>query len=157
MRIVGETKINDVDVLFHPEKFPGMFTNDDYFSDLRMGNFIDLRAAETIVMKAGDFKLIPLGISVKLPDRYWAQVVPRSSTFKKYGIIMTNSFGVIDNTYCGNDDIWMFPAYALRDTTIPVNDRICQFRIVEDNEIEIHYVRELNGPNRGGFGSTGTV
>lgn len=119
-------------------------------------DWIDLRAAETVEMKAGEFKLIPLGIAMKLPEGYEAHVVPRSSTFKSFGIIQTNSQGVIDETYCGNDDQWRFPAYALRDTTITVNDRICQFRIVEHQPtITFNEVDKLDGENRGGWGSTG--
>lgn len=119
-------------------------------------DWIDLRAAETVEMKAGEFKLIPLGIAMKLPEGYEAHVVPRSSTFKSFGIIQTNSQGVIDESYCGNDDQWRFPAYALRDTTITVNDRICQFRIVEHQPtITFNEVDKLDGENRGGWGSTG--
>ena len=94
-------------------------------------DWIDLRAAETVQFKAGEFKLIPLGIAMQLPEGYEAHVVPRSSTFKNFGIIQTNSQGVIDESYCGPNDQWVFPAYALRDTVINVNDRICQFRIME--------------------------
>ena len=92
-------------------------------------DWIDLRAAEEVELKAGEFQLIPLGIAMELPAGYEAHVVPRSSTFKNYGVIQTNSMGVIDETYCGDNDQWFFPAYALRDTVIHANDRICQFRI----------------------------
>jgi dUTP pyrophosphatase len=94
-------------------------------------DWIDLRAAETIELKAGEFKLIPLGVAMQLPRGYEAHVVPRSSTFKNFGVIQTNSQGVIDESYSGPNDQWFFPAYALRDTVINVNDRICQFRIIE--------------------------
>ena len=94
-------------------------------------DWIDLRAAEEIAMQAGEFRLIPLGIAMQLPEGYEAHVVPRSSTFKNFGIIQTNSMGVIDETYCGDNDQWFFPAYAVRDTVIHINDRICQFRIME--------------------------
>lgn len=119
-------------------------------------DWIDLRAAETISMKAGEFKLIPLGVAMALPKGYEAHVVPRSSTFKNFGIIQTNHQGVIDNTYCGDVDQWFFPAYALRDTTINKNDRICQFRIIE-NQPKINFVQvdHLSRVNRGGHGSTG--
>ncbi|WP_143323034.1 dUTP diphosphatase [Clostridium sp. HBUAS56010] len=119
-------------------------------------DWIDLRAAEEVEMKAGDFKLIPLGIAMELPAGYEAHVVPRSSTFKNYGIIQTNSVGVIDETYCGNNDEWKMPAYALRDTVIHVNDRICQFRIME-HQPTIKFVETdiLANENRGGHGSTG--
>lgn len=119
-------------------------------------DWIDLRAAETVEMKAGEFKLIPLGIGMQLPEGYEAHVVPRSSTFKNFGIIQTNSMGVIDETYCGDNDQWFFPAYALRDTVIQVNDRICQFRIMEHQpKIQFSEVKELGNADRGGHGSTG--
>ena len=87
-------------------------------------DWIDLRAAEDIEMNAGEFKLIPLGIAMQLPKGYEAHVVPRSSTFKNFGIIQTNHCGIIDETYCGPNDWWFMPAYALRDTKIAKNDRI---------------------------------
>ncbi len=121
-----------------------------------IGNFIDLRSAEDYDLKAGDFKLINLGISVELPKGYWAQVVPRSSTFKNHGIIQTNSFGVIDTSYCGENDVWMLPVYATRDTHIDKDERICQFRLVKDQfKVAITEVDHLDGEDRGGFGSTG--
>jgi len=119
-------------------------------------DWMDLRAAEDITMKAGDFRLVPLGIGMELPKGYEAHVVPRSSTFKNYGLIQTNSMGVVDESYCGDNDQWYWPAYATRDVTIHANDRICQFRIMEHqpafNFIEVD---ELGGEDRGGFGSTG--
>ena len=119
-------------------------------------DWVDLRAAETVELKAGEFKLIPLGIAMKLPIGYEAHVVPRSSTFKNFGIIQTNSQGVIDESYCGPNDQWFFPAYALRDTTININDRICQFRIVEHQpNIEFTEDSLANNTDRGGHGSTG--
>lgn len=120
-------------------------------------DWIDLRAAETIELKSGEFKLIPLGIAMQLPNGYEAHVVPRSSTFKNFGIIQTNSQGVIDESYCGPNDQWFFPAYALRDTIININDRICQFRIME-HQPKIEFIEDsLNNNNdRGGHGSTGT-
>lgn len=119
-------------------------------------DWIDLRAAEEVEMKAGEFRLIRLGVAMKLPKGYEAHIVPRSSTFKNFGIIQTNHMGVIDGSYCGNDDEWRFPAYAVRDTQIHVNDRICQFRIVKNQPvIEFEPVARLDGENRGGFGSTG--
>lgn len=121
------------------------------------GDWIDLRAAETVAMKAGEFKLISLGVSMKLPDGYEAHVVPRSSTFKKWGVLQTNSMGVIDNSYCGENDIWHFPALAMRDTFIEEGDRICQFRIVKKMEpVEFVEVEHMDDADRGGFGSTGT-
>lgn len=119
-------------------------------------DWIDLRAAETIDLKAGEHKLIPLGIAMKLPKGYEAHVVPRSSTFKNYGIIQTNHMGVIDNTYCGDNDQWFMSVYATRDCHIECNDRICQFRIVENQpKIIFTETNHLSSIDRGGFGSTG--
>ena len=123
---------------------------------IEKGDWIDLRAAETIELKKGEFKLIPLGIGMELPEGYEAHVVPRSSTYKNFKIIETNSMGIIDNSYCGDNDQWFFPAYALEDTIINKNDRICQFRIVEKQpKIQFEEVNELKNPDRGGHGSTG--
>lgn len=122
----------------------------------KVGDWIDLRAAETVELRAGDFKVIPLGIGMILPEGYEAHVVPRSSTFKTWGILQTNSMGVIDNSYSGDDDQWKFPAYATRNTVIKKGDRICQFRIVKNQpELTIEEVEHLNDADRGGFGSTG--
>ena len=119
-------------------------------------DWYDLRAAETVEMKAGDFKLISLGISMKLPEGYEAHVAPRGSTFKNFGVLQTNSVGIIDNSYSGTNDIWRFPALAMRDTVIHEGDRICQFRIIKKQpEVEFVEVDELDKTDRGGFGSTG--
>lgn len=119
-------------------------------------DWIDLRAAETVELKAGEFKLIPLGVGMKLPAGYEALVAPRSSTFKNYGVLQANSLGIVDESYCGDNDQWRWPAYAVRDTVIHVNDRICQFRIIEHQpKLEFCPVEHLDGPDRGGFGSTG--
>ena len=119
-------------------------------------DWIDLRAAEDVVMKKGDFHLIKLGISMQLPKGYEAVIVPRSSTYKNFGIIQTNHMGVVDETYCGDNDVWMMPAYALRDTEIHVNDRICQFRIQKHQPtIVFEEVDELGNQTKGGIGSTG--
>lgn len=135
-----------------------------YFSDeierLRYidgkSDWIDLRASERIELKKGDYKLIPLGVAMQLPEGYEAHVVPRSSTFKTYGVIQTNSCGVIDGSYCGDEDIWKMPVYATRDTVIEKNDRICQFRIMKNQpKILFEETEKLNNQNRGGFGSTG--
>lgn len=134
-----------------------------YFNDkltrlekIDKGDWIDLRAAETVKMKKGEFKLISLGIAMELPEGYEAHVVPRSSTFKNFHIIQTNHQGVIDESYKGPQDCWFFPAYALEDTVINMNDRICQFRIEEKQpQIEFEEVKELGNANRGGHGSTG--
>lgn len=120
------------------------------------GDWVDLRAAETVEMKQGEFRIISLGVSMRLPNGYEANVVPRSSTFKNFGVLMANSFGVIDNNYCGNDDVWGFPAIAMRDTVINKGDRIAQFRIVQRQpKLVFAKVDDLNSKNRGGFGSTG--
>lgn len=122
----------------------------------KVGDWIDLRAAETVELRAGEFKLIPLGVGMILPEGYEAHIVPRSSTFKTWGIIQTNHMGVIDNSYSGDNDQWRFPAYATRDTIIKKGDRICQFRIVENQlDFDIVEVEKLNDSSRGGFGSTG--
>ena len=119
-------------------------------------DWIDLRSSEDVVLKKGDFKLIPLGVGMKLPKGYEAHVVPRSSTFKNFGIIQTNHCGVIDYTYSGDNDQWFMPVYAIRDTEIHVNDRICQFRIMENQPaIEFEETEHLDDTDRGGFGSTG--
>ncbi|HHV47100.1 MAG TPA: dUTP diphosphatase [Tissierellia bacterium] len=119
-------------------------------------DWIDLRAAEDVVMKKGEFRLISLGVAMELPKGYEAHIVPRSSTYKNFGIIQANSFGVIDESYCSNEDVWKFPAIALRDTEIHVNDRICQFRIMKHQPpIEFEEVEDLGNEVRGGFGSTG--
>lgn len=119
-------------------------------------DWIDLRAAEEVALKQGEFKLIPLGVAMKLPKGYEAHIVPRSSTFKNFGIIQTNHHGIVDETYCGDHDQWFMPVYAMRDTVIHINDRICQFRIVEHQPaIEFEQVEHLDGEDRGGFGSTG--
>ena len=119
-------------------------------------DFIDLRAAEDVELKAGEFKLISLGVSMELPKGYEAHVVPRSSTFKNFGVIQTNSMGIVDESYRGDSDIWKMPVYATRDTTIHKNDRICQFRIMKHQPtIEFEEVEHLEGEERGGFGSSG--
>lgn len=120
------------------------------------GDWIDLRAAEDVELKAGESCLISLGVSMKLPDGYEAHVVPRSSTFRNWGIIQANHMGVIDNSYSGDGDIWMYPAIAMRDTKIGKNDRICQFRIEKKQPRFIfEIVDHLEDPDRGGFGTSG--
>ena len=119
-------------------------------------DWIDLRAAEEVEFKAGDFKLINLGVSMKLPEGYEAHLAPRSSTFKNYGLLQVNSVGVVDNSYSGDQDIWRMPVWATRDTVVHVNDRICQFRIVKNQpKINFEEVQFLDETARGGFGSTG--
>ena len=119
-------------------------------------DWIDLRAAERVELKSGEYKLIKLGVGMELPKGYEALVVPRSSTFKNFGILQTNSMGVIDESYCGDNDEWKFPALAMRDTVIDINDRICQFRIIKHQDaFTFEEAKELNEVDRGGFGSTG--
>lgn len=119
-------------------------------------DWIDLRAAESVTLKAGEFKLINLGVAMQLPEGYEAHIVPRSSTFKNFGIIQANSMGIVDESYCGPNDWFYFPAIALRDTEIQFNDRICQFRIEKHQpHITFKEVNQLENENRGGIGSTG--
>lgn len=128
----------------------------DKLTKITQGDWIDLRSAETITLKAGDFKLIPLGVAMQLPAGYEAHIAPRSSSFKKWGILQTNSIGIIDNSYRGDNDQWLMSVYATRDTIINQNDRICQFRIVKNQEpVEFVTVEHLDNSDRGGYGSTG--
>ena len=125
---------------------------------INTGDWIDLRAGETIKLKKGEFRMIPLGVAIQLPKGYEAIVAPRSSTFKNLGIIMANSIGVIDESYCGDGDEWHFPALAMRKTIIHKDDRICQFRIIRHQpDIEFIPVITLDNKDRGGLGSTGRV
>lgn len=119
-------------------------------------DWIDLRASEEVTLKKGEFKLIPLGVAMELPKGYEAHIVPRSSTYKNFGLIQANHCGIVDGSYCGDNDMWRMPVIAMRDTTIHVNDRICQFRIMENQpHICFEQVEHLEGADRGGFGSTG--
>ncbi len=119
-------------------------------------DWIDMRASEEVTLHAGDFALIPLGVAMELPEGYEAHLVPRSSTFKNWGIIQTNSMGVVDCSYCGDNDMWRMPVYATRDTVIHVGDRIAQFRIMKNQPtIVFEEVSHLGNADRGGFGSTG--
>lgn len=143
--------IEPIKIKYHNPELEKIVTTD-------IGDWIDLRAAETVSLKAGEFKIISLGVSMKLPEGYEAHLAPRSSTFKKWGILQTNSVGVIDNSYSGENDVWGMPVYAVRDTTINFNDRICQFRLMKkmkafEGFIEVDH---MDDADRGGFGSTGT-
>ena len=119
-------------------------------------DWIDLRAAKDYSLKSGEFQLIHLGIAMQLPEGYEAHIVPRSSTFKNFGVIQANSMGIVDESYCGPNDWFFFPAIALRDTEIHVNDRICQFRIEKHQpHVSFEEVTLLENEDRGGIGSTG--
>ncbi len=123
---------------------------------IKQGDWIDLRSCENISIKKGEFKLIPLGVAMEIPKFFEAHILPRSSTFKNFKIIMANGMGIVDNSFCGNNDFWFFPAIAMEDTTINKNDRICQFRIIKKQpEINFIEVEDLGNQSRGGFGSTG--
>lgn len=126
-------------------------------SKIDKGDWIDLYAAERVEIKAGELKLVHLGVAMKLPEGYEGHLAPRSSTLKKWGVLQANSVGVVDNSYCGDNDWWRFPAFATRDTVIEAGDKICQFRIMKKQEpVDFVEVEQLGEPDRGGFGSTGT-
>lgn len=144
-----EPKAEVIKVMYHTNRI-------DRLGAIDKGDWIDMRCAEEVDMKKGEFRLIPLGVSMKLPEGYEAHVVPRSSTYMKFGIIQANHFGIIDSSYCGDTDEWKFPAIAVRDTVIHANDRICQFRIEKiQPRIVFEEVDHLSADSRGGFGSTG--
>ena len=140
----------NIDIVYHNPNMPKLEKVDN-------GDWIDLRASVGGAFKKGDFALIDLGVSMRLPEGYEAHIAPRSSTFKHWGIFQTNSVGVIDNSFSGTNDVWKMPCFFTRDTVIEPNDRICQFRIVKKMEpVSFTEVTELNSTDRGGFGSTGT-
>lgn len=130
---------------------------------IHKGDWIDLYASEDTFVSTNTNKptLVPLGVAMKLPPGYEAHVAPRSSTFKTWGIIQTNSFGIIDNSYSGDNDQWMLPVICInpkdiQGTLIKAGDKICQFRIIESMpEVNITEVEHLDDTDRGGFGSTG--
>lgn len=134
---------------------PGVY-DDNPPTQAHPHEWVDLRAAEDVTMFTGDFRMISLGICIELPPGYEALVLPRSSTFKNFGIILVNGMGVIDAEYCGDNDVWHFPALAMRNTMIHKGDRICQFRIIEQQpDIDFHAVEHLGNKDRNGLGSTG--
>ena len=138
----------DVKIKYHVDIIP--------IESIDKGDWIDLRVAEDVKLKQDEFKLISLGVSMVLPEGYEAHIVPRSSTFKTWGILQTNHMGVIDNSYCGDNDILRMPVKADRHTEIHVNDRVCQFRIMKHQPtIVFEEVEHLEGQDRGGFGTTG--
>lgn len=120
------------------------------------GEWIDLKSAEEVRLSKGELYVVSLGVSMALPEGYYAHIAPRSSTCKNFGVICANSIGIIENSYAGNDDIWGFPVYAIWDTVIPKYARLCQFRLEKlPPEVEFEEVEDLEHTNRGGFGSTG--
>lgn len=142
----------ELKVLYHDEKFGEL----ERISKIEQGDWIDLRAAEKVELKKGEFKIISLGITVVIPDGYEMNIVPRSSTYKNFKILQTNCFGVIDNSYSGFNDIVGFPALAMEDTVVHKGDRICQFRLNKKMEnLDLIEVKEASDKSRGGFGSTG--
>lgn len=166
---LGENKMNNsyikVDDWVQPT-VPNLFINVRYsdsevtpLDSIEVGDWIDVRSNEDISYATGDFFLIPLGFSMQLPNGYEAHLVPRSSTFKNYGVIQTNSMGIIDNAYCGDNDEWKMPVYAMRDGRIAKGDRVAQFKIVPTMSSKFNAVfipvENLGSPDRGGFGSTG--
>lgn len=123
---------------------------------LSIGDWIDLRAAETIELKKGEFYLIPLGVAMELPEGYEAWLTGRSSLCKKFGVFHCDDMGIIDCAYKGDNDQWFLPVLAARDARIEFNDRICQFRIAKSMpKVKITEVETLGNPDRGGIGSTG--
>lgn len=139
----------NIDIVYHNPNMPKLEKVDN-------GDWIDLRASVGGAFKKGDFALIDLGVSMRLPEGYEAHIAPRSSTFKHWGIIQCNSVGVVDNSFSGTNDVWKMPCFFTRDTVIEPNDRICQFRIVKKMEpVSFTEVTELDNTDRGGFGSSG--
>lgn len=140
-------------IKYHEDKY-GPLTK---IHAIENGDWIDLYSAETVEMKKDEFKLISLGISTQFPKGYEAHMATRSSTFKTWGILLANSHSIIDESYNGDNDIWLFPALAMRDTIINKGDKIAQFRLVKKMpELDIEEVEVLGNPDRGGLGSTGT-
>lgn len=130
--------------------------NDLCFVGGSKSNWVDLAASEEVVFEVGDYKLVPLGVCIKLPDGYEAIIVPRSSTFKNFGLLQVNSIGIMDNAYCGDNDKWYFPAYATRKVVVHKGDRLCQFRLLPvQGDISFTAVDHLGSVDRGGFGTTG--
>lgn len=155
-----ECTVGQVNVFSSTETIDIHYYNEEtarlHYNEGTKSNWIDLSAAETVVLKKDEYKLIPLGFSMKLPEGYEALIIPRSSTFKNFGIIQANSIGLVDESYCGTGDEWLFSALAMRDTVINKGERICQFRIIKHQPIiEFNEVDKLDDIDRGGFGTTG--
>lgn len=137
---------------------PTLYPNGLRKIDGKKSDWIDLRARKDIVLEKGAYALIPLGVAIQLPEGYEAIIAPRSSTYKHFQVIQSNSIGVVDESYCGDNDEWGLPVIALHETEIKKGERICQFRIIEHQpDFEIEEVDVLGNEDRGGFGSTGTV
>ena len=142
------------------------FDNAKELNIIEKGNWCDLYANKDMFIPEGEKMMIPLGVAMQLPEGYEAHVVPRSSTFKTWGIIQTNHIGIIDNSYCGENDQWFYPAYCLEPknfidnqygTLIRKGDKIAQFRIIEvQPKKKKKKVELLGNKDRGGFGSTGS-
>lgn len=156
--IVGRNQYSEIGEDEHPLEIKVKYHTDGIeVQQNPQGDWIDLKAAADYEMKQGEMKIISLGVSLRLPKNYEGHLAPRSSTFSKFGLLQVNGVGVIDESYCGENDIWGFPALAMRDTTIHKGDRICQFRIMKKMEpVEFVTVDRMEDPSRGGFGSTGT-
>ena len=139
-----------IKVMYHDEDL-------EKIQKISKGDWVDLRAAEDVEMKAGEWRLIDLGVSMQLPEGYEAILAARSSLFKNTGLLVANGIGIVDSTYCGPNDHWKLSVYATRDTEVHKNDRIAQFRIQKiQPELFFKTVDSLDGnENRGGFGSTG--
>lgn len=130
--------------------------NSPHLEQIEKGNWIDLYTYEDVTLQAGESILISLGVAMELPDGYEANITPRSSTFKRWGVLQTNGLAIIDSSYCGDGDIWLYPVYATRPVNIPKGTRLCQFRINKiQPQIDFQEVEYLHAPNRSGFGSTG--
>lgn len=141
------------------QKIKIKFTDEKLYEDFNtidVGDWIDLKTTDMVTLREGQFRMIDLGVAMELPKGYEAWIVPRSSTFMKYGILQANNLAIIDNVFCGDADLWKFLVLATRNVTIPKGTRICQFRIMENQpQIEFQVVDKLNNKNRGGIGSTG--
>jgi dUTP pyrophosphatase len=150
----------DIANIIHPPKVHRIKIKkhhpDVVFKNIPNGDWQDLSIVEEAVLTEGDFKFLSFGFSAQLPSGYEAHILPRSSTFKKYGILLVNGMGIVDNSYCGDNDIWMFPAHATRSIVIPAGERIAQFSLVlKQKPLEFEFVETLGNNDRGGFGSTG--
>lgn len=142
--------MNTIKIIYHDPNMPKL----EFIEG--KSDWIDLRASKDYTLHKDEFALIDLGVSMKLPDGYEAHIVPRSSTYKNYKIIQTNSTGIVDNSFSGTNDIWKMPVIAMEDTKINKYDRICQFRIMKKmDNVQFIETDTLDETDRGGIGSTG--